>query len=500
MAAATEILTTPTMHWLFDRGQKIDRFCQSVVLRAPLTITRDQVIDLLMHIARKHTMLSTRLCGDEQAKKLVHDEAYECKSEIEQRVKSVDIQSPEEEFSGILKRALDDAEKSICPRQGLMYQVVLMGPVNGSFRRLIFTAHHLVVDAVSWGTIIKDLEEAWNKILARKQLKSEARDFTFRTWTNEIAQKANDPSVLCDLTRWTNILGQDNTFPEDIQLCPRVDTEATRKRLKTQLNESDTRALLHQAAHAYKCSVEELMVAALCLSFLRWKMTNFKEQSDGILLNVEAHGRENDWGIDTFEGVGWFTTLFPIRVTLRGVNIERLFNEGFDKTRALRMVQESLKEGKKCSVNYGILRYMNQNTKEILSKCERASPPAMCFNYFGRHSSQDKERDWSFDLEYEHQPTFEEGLRLPHAIELNTIITQDSRGTILTADWSSASRVVSEASLHLLADYWQSAIKLYLTDDVIHAAGFVNKAGPVSLTMSASDMEKIKKKMKENST
>ncbi|MFO5783281.1 condensation domain-containing protein, partial [Klebsiella pneumoniae] len=79
---------------------------------------------------------------------------------------------------------------------------------------------------------------------------------------------------------------------------------------RTELTEEATRRLLQEAPAAYRTQVNDLLLTALARVIGRWT-----GQAD-TLIQLEGHGREELFeDIDLTRTVGWFTSLFPLRLS-----------------------------------------------------------------------------------------------------------------------------------------------------------------------------------------
>ncbi|MBD2812796.1 hypothetical protein ID853_18445, partial [Xenorhabdus sp. Vera] len=67
--------------------------------------------------------------------------------------------------------------------------------------------------------------------------------------------------------------------------------------------------LLHEANKGYHTEINDLLLSALAVAL----QETFDQSVNPIML--EGHGRESiDNTIDISETVGWFTTLYPVRL------------------------------------------------------------------------------------------------------------------------------------------------------------------------------------------
>jgi aryl carrier-like protein len=170
---------------------------------------------------------------------------------------------------------------------------------------VFIAAHHLVVDVVSWGILLQDLED----FLATGSLKAPA-SLSFQAWSRKQSEQAqlekNSANLLphheasdADLKYWgmagvPNLHG-DAVAADDIEL-----------------DKDTTAALLGPDCHtALQTEVLDVLLAALLLSY-----RNASGGRCGVpTIYNEGHGREPwDSSIDLSRTVGWFTTLSPVHL------------------------------------------------------------------------------------------------------------------------------------------------------------------------------------------
>lgn len=167
------------------------------------------------------------------------------------------------------------------------------------------TVHHLVVDVVSWGILLQDLED----FLETGSIKAPA-SLSFQTWTRQQSERAqeekNGAALLprretadADLAYW-GMAGASNTHG-DVLHAEAVD-----------LDVETTAKLLGADCHApLGTEVLDVLLATLLLSY-----RNATDGRRGVpTIYNEGHGREVwDGAMDVSRTVGWFTTLYPVHL------------------------------------------------------------------------------------------------------------------------------------------------------------------------------------------
>ena len=79
--------------------------------------------------------------------------------------------------------------------------------------------------------------------------------------------------------------------------------------------------------------------------------------------------------------VGWFTSLYPVRLDPGPLDIEEAMAGGAALGRALKLIKEQLQAVPDHGLGFGLLRYLNAQTGTELRALSR---PQLGFNYLGR--------------------------------------------------------------------------------------------------------------------
>ncbi|KAL8819210.1 MAG: hypothetical protein Q9223_002309 [Gallowayella weberi] len=195
---------------------------------------------------------------------------------------------------------IEASQKSLDIQNGPVLSVNLFESDDSGSQVLSLVAHHLVVDVVSWGIILDDLEEliVSQKVIAQPSL-------SFQVWSRLQAEKARSdrqPTLslgaeipVADYSYW-NMNAQDNLYGAASRAGFSVDKEMT-KNLMGPCNQSLGTELI------------DTLLASILYSFCR----TFPEREQPPAIFNEAHGREPwDPELDLSQTVGWFTTISPV--------------------------------------------------------------------------------------------------------------------------------------------------------------------------------------------
>src|SRR5262249_17960841 len=133
---------------------------------------------------------------------------------------------------------------------------------------------------------------------------------------------------------------------------------------------------------AFRCGINEVLLTGLVLAVTRWCRERCRGSAAGVLVDLEGHGREGGFpDIELSRTVGWFTSLFPLRLGAAAVELDEALTGGPAWGVALKRIKEQLRTVPDHGIGYGLLRHLNAHTGAELA---RFDAPQLCFNYLGR--------------------------------------------------------------------------------------------------------------------
>ncbi|MEB3260244.1 MAG: amino acid adenylation domain-containing protein [Cyanobacteriota bacterium] len=348
---------TPIQRWFFALDlSNPSHFNQAVLLEAPASL-RLEVLRTAMHaVCHHHDMLRAR---------------YTASGSLWTQTISAAVEGPpieEHDLSGLASDGVATAIQAETTRLQASLDISA-GPLTrlAMFRlgeerpaRLFWVIHHLAVDAVSWSVLIADLARACEQAEAGEPVTLPAKTTSFQRWAEHLVDfAARDPFTAERASLATRV-------PAPLP-CDRAGAANRLEFLgehRVRLAASATAAMLEQALRPYNVGVQEVLLAALAEALHDW--TGHPE----LWIDVEGHGREAVVGdVDVSRTVGWFTTLFPLRLPLAASDaIERLI-----------LVKEALRGVPRRGVGYGLLRHLHGEGERI------AWPETeISFNYLGQ--------------------------------------------------------------------------------------------------------------------
>jgi amino acid adenylation domain-containing protein/non-ribosomal peptide synthase protein (TIGR01720 family) len=257
----------------------------------------------------------------------------------------------------------DEAQRSLNLQDGPLLRAVLVSLGDGS-QRLLLAIHHLVVDGVSWRILFDDLQTVYRQVQAGQAIELPEKTSAYKAWGQRLQEYGQSAGLQGQTAYWQQLA-------DDYADLPVLHAGASLKKtdsltVHTHLNQDLTRRLLQDAPSAYRTQINDLLLAALARVISRWTA------QPQVLIQLEGHGREalSD-EIDLTRTVGWFTTVYPVRLTPQA-----------ELDANVKQIKEQLRSVPNKGLDFGVLRYLgNAQTRQAL----QALPvPRITFNYLGQ--------------------------------------------------------------------------------------------------------------------
>ncbi|WP_052707349.1 non-ribosomal peptide synthetase [Streptomyces rubellomurinus] len=443
-----EVPLTPIVHWLRERGGPIDGYHQSMLVTAPAEPGRERLAAALQTVLDAHDALRLRLsrtAGDTEWTLTAGPRGSVAAAELLRHVDATGTDTAG--LAALIEREHAAAVARLAPTEGVMLQAVWFDAGPGRTGRLLIVAHHLVVDGVSWRILLPDLRQAWEGATAGTPAPLRATT-SLRSWARRLSELAQEPAQTAELSRWTDQLAAPDPLLTDRPLDRARDTGATTRTLTLTLPAAVTEALLTRVPPAYHAGINDVLLTGLALAVARWRESRTGSRDTAVLVDLESHGREDLFdGVDLSRTVGWFTSIFPVRLDPATT----------DPGTALKRVKEQLRALPLGGLGHGLLRHLNPETAGALAGL---ATPQIGFNYLGRFAGSAAGEDTAW------APAPEGGLRgaadpampVAHAIEVNALAEDRAEGPRLVAHWSWPDAVLPERELRALAEGWFEAL------------------------------------------
>lgn len=235
-------------------------------------------------------------------------------------------------------------------------------------QRLLFVIHHLVIDTVSWRILMEDFWTAYSQLASGIPVQLPAKTTSFQTWAQRLCAYAGSAALRGEVNYWLQ-LSRDGAFSLPSDNPGGENTAASARTHLVTLSSADTGALLQQVPKAYQTQINDVLLTALVEAFERWTGQSF------VRLDLEGHGREEIVdGVDLSRTVGWFTSMFPVRLDLAGIT---------HPGERLKSVKEQLRRIPNRGIGYGLLRYLSGDA-DISAQLRELPAAEISFNYLGQ--------------------------------------------------------------------------------------------------------------------
>ncbi|WP_228858640.1 non-ribosomal peptide synthetase [Xenorhabdus sp. PB61.4] len=318
---------------------------QAFMVQIPGNIPSVQIEQALLALTERHDILRARFIATEQGYRQCY--SAEVSTSLPQ-LKHRDIRQCNQEE---LHQQLTQWQSGFDYHNGPLWQAAhLTGYADGS-ARLFFAFHHLIIDAVSWRIIAEDM-----RLLLQGRVLP-AKTSSYRQWVTAVQQYARQHQH--EVPYWQQVLTGNNSTP--VLDC------LTHHQLEISAEMTDI--LLHEANAGFHTEINDLLLSALTVAL----QETFDQPVNPILL--EGHGRESiDNTIDISETVGWFTTMYPVRLEKQADIADTIIH-----------TKEMLRAVPNKGIGYGALQQAGYLAEDL---------PLISFNYLGQLGSA-SQQDWS---------------------------------------------------------------------------------------------------------
>ncbi|AIR88247.1 non-ribosomal peptide synthetase [Pseudomonas cremoricolorata] len=347
----------PVQHWFFEHvREQRHHWNQSVVLKPHQPLQAELLEQALRALLVQHDAL--RLVFREQPSGWLA-EHLPFEAVQEPLLRCVTLRNLDE-----LREAGEQTQRSLDLSRGPLLRG-LLGELPDGSQRLQLVVHHLVVDGVSWRILFEDLQQAYQQLQAGDDLHLPAKTWSFKRWAEALQDYARAGGGLHSEAFWIQQL-QD--APIDLPCANPAGGLSNRhaRTVHARLSQAQTHALLQQAPAAYRTQVNDLLLTALARVICRWS------GEPSMLVQLEGHGREELFeGVDLSRTVGWFTTLYPLRLTPAGT-----------PEASIKRIKEHLRSVPDKGIGHGALRHLG--SAETRARLLALPTPRITFNYLGQ--------------------------------------------------------------------------------------------------------------------
>lgn len=354
----------------FDNNpQGMDHYTLSFVVKLTRQTTREELVAALLVVTERHGMLRARF-------------RRSADGSWEQFVAMAGPDSflvEEHAFSGrpAMQAVVDERQASLHLVRGPVFAVDLFSSsssgVVGEAQTLLMSAHHVVMDLVSWRVVWHELSQLLAGDLAdiNNNLLPPVTA-NFQAWSRLQREEAEtlDPDTVLPFAvtqanfEYWEVSPADMLFKESTLHFSVMDPEATE-------------LLLGDSNECFRTDILDILVGTLIFCFRQ----SFPDRAPPPVF-LEGHGRECVAGMDEADlsdMVGWFTSLYPVELRGGGMESETTSSLSiFDMIKLAKDVRRSV-PGK--GRPYFASRFHSQAGRKAFAEAHRY--PEIIFNYRG---------------------------------------------------------------------------------------------------------------------
>ena len=135
---------------------------------------------------------------------------------------------------------------------------------------------------------------------------------------------------------WRGQVRDGRLLPQDYAITPKQNTHASAEGVHGLLSTLDTEQLLRapntyrgDINNTYRGGINDVLLTALGLALCGWSKTRYGHDLGDPVIALEGHGREGhgqegdgrEGAVDLSQTVGWFTSLFPVRLGVGDLSV-----------------------------------------------------------------------------------------------------------------------------------------------------------------------------------
>jgi amino acid adenylation domain-containing protein/non-ribosomal peptide synthase protein (TIGR01720 family) len=359
----TPFALSPIQKFYFDRiwDEKQSHFNQSSTLRLSKKVDENIIMTALDAVVKTHSMLRARFAKDESGEwtQIIPSETRNSyKFEVHQLAHLSEV-----------AEAISNSQQSHNIIKGPVFAADLFN-VSSSEQVLFLTAHHLVVDVVSWRIILGDIEDC----IRSGSVTSLHDELSFQVWCDKQASHAQTSSQIEGMRQLALNIPLTDLAYWGLEKRRNVYGDVERDSFSLENDVSDMALNDHRVL---RTEVVDLFVSAIVHSFSR---VFINRQVCSVA--IESHGREawDSSNLDLSRTVGWFTTMYPLHIPIA--------EDEDDVIRTLRQVKDTRRKIADNGRPYFAHRYLTEDGKQRFA--DHGSMEIL-FNYLGKQQHLESE-------------------------------------------------------------------------------------------------------------
>ncbi|MBO9730364.1 MAG: amino acid adenylation domain-containing protein [Chitinophaga sp.] len=363
----------PIQQWYFQHNgdnEDISHFNQHLFLSIDKAIDGTMLSAVITALATQHDALrfNYKHAGQHHWEQTYEDLLPEL-TEIDLRNKTT------AEIPALIHQYSNEYQQRVNIATGKLFQAVwIRMPAEDNNNRLLLVVHHLAVDGVSWRILLEDIELWLSKLQEQEHIRPEIKTSSYRQWYQALVNYSHSQPLLSQQAYWEKAVAQYVPLPVDKKDKSGITRAGDFQSIDVILDEEYTSALLQQVPKIYQTEVNDILLCAMATCISRWT------QRTVVNIGLEGHGREHlSEDIDISRTVGWFTTMYPVTLSVSHTDIRH----------QLLSIKEQLRQVPMKGLGYGVLKYISKE-----EKLQGKDPWDILFNYLGQQDNVIAKSAW----------------------------------------------------------------------------------------------------------
>lgn len=432
---------SPIQNWFFEHDYvKRNQWNQAFLFSSKKTIHGALLKEALDILIKHHDTFRLRYKTESGKTKQIYSENKNC---FEFSLNLIDLPKHTTLESSWITQKCIELQNTLDIENGPVVAAAVFKGAHDGEDRVFIAIHHLLIDGVSWRILMEDLLSCYKQLCENKEPSILEKSDSYGDWVNSLLE-------------YSETINDQQSYWEDklvgMPLVKKRTLIQDQKHLVFNLSNDITNYLLQDLPRHYPLTINDLLLAGLSYSLYK------ADLKDHCLIDLEGHGREECIDADVTRTIGWFTTIFPVRLNLP----EEMDDSSYsDWSELLRNMKEELRGIPDKGIGYGVLRYLSSRSTESEQLGDRSS---ILFNYLGHFDLIPNESDasWSFAPESPGNPLgtdyfgVENYSRYP--LEFNALVVDGS----LQFNINYNKFKYSDEKISELAHHYQSALSKFV--------------------------------------
>ncbi|TYP74363.1 non-ribosomal peptide synthetase [Aquimarina intermedia] len=236
---------------------------------------------------------------------------------------------------------------------------------EGTCDRLFLTAHHLLVDGVSWRILLEDLLTIYLALEKEEDVLLPSKTASGIIWHQYMEEFCETDDFVNDTKYWTKSDTSTFKIPLDYETDDWQVSNVTELIGTFSKNTIDTLLKITGQKNVFNLDIQIVLFTAWALVLKKWT------SQETIVIQVENNGRTM-LDLDVSRTIGWFTTLFPLQVKLVSENLKE----------TLLLIKEKFRSIPNQGIGYMLMQQSNNATSNNFYL------PEVRFNYLGEFGAE----------------------------------------------------------------------------------------------------------------